>query len=258
MKKCAKCNSDFLETKKSNFCSRSCANSRVWSEEDKNKKSISAKKSVKLAFALENLKKINFKEKITKVCKCGKSFLATASRDNKKYCNKSCALRFIKSGGCREKSGRGKSGYYKGIYCNSTYELQWVIYHMDHNIPVRRFKGYLSNGRRKYFPDFIDPNNNKKIIEIKGYYKNDLEEKNKLAISLGCEIEVLFKENLTYIFDYIKSRYNQKKIYELYDNYKPKYSYICNNCLNQFSTEKQKKTTIVYCTRKCAGLKTKN
>jgi hypothetical protein len=42
MKKCPKCNS--THEKNGNFCSRKCGNSRTWSEEDKKKKSDSAKK----------------------------------------------------------------------------------------------------------------------------------------------------------------------------------------------------------------------
>lgn len=49
MKKCKKCNIDFEPTKGLiNYCSLECRNSRVWSEEDKLKKSISAKNSDKV------------------------------------------------------------------------------------------------------------------------------------------------------------------------------------------------------------------
>ena len=42
MKPCPKC--DTLHDKSGTFCSRSCANSRTWTEEDKKKKSESVKK----------------------------------------------------------------------------------------------------------------------------------------------------------------------------------------------------------------------
>ncbi len=51
-KKCPKCGSGFVTknggSKSKKFCSRSCANSKEWSDEDKKKKSISAKSSEKL------------------------------------------------------------------------------------------------------------------------------------------------------------------------------------------------------------------
>lgn len=49
MKECPKCGND--HDKNSKFCSRSCANSRTWSEEDKKKKSEIAKKSEKILLA---------------------------------------------------------------------------------------------------------------------------------------------------------------------------------------------------------------
>ena len=42
MKNCPKCNIEHEKTGK--FCSRKCANSRVWTKDDKDKKSKSAKK----------------------------------------------------------------------------------------------------------------------------------------------------------------------------------------------------------------------
>jgi hypothetical protein len=46
-------------------------------------------------------------------------------------------------GGYRKGSGRGKSGWYKEYWCDSTYELCWLIYQLDHSIkPIRNEKGY--------------------------------------------------------------------------------------------------------------------
>ena len=42
------------------------------------------------------------------------------------------------SGGLRKGSGRGKKGYYKGYWCDSSWELAWVIYQLDHNIKIKR------------------------------------------------------------------------------------------------------------------------
>lgn len=42
------------------------------------------------------------------------------------------------SGGYREGSGRGKKGIYKGYYCDSSWELAYVIYNLEHDIKFER------------------------------------------------------------------------------------------------------------------------
>ena len=42
------------------------------------------------------------------------------------------------SGGLRKGSGRGKKGRYKGYWCDSSWELAWVIYNIEHNIKFDR------------------------------------------------------------------------------------------------------------------------
>lgn len=55
MKNCKKCGKEFIEKNGlKNYCSFSCRNSRVWSDEDKLKKSISAQKSEKVKLANNN------------------------------------------------------------------------------------------------------------------------------------------------------------------------------------------------------------
>ena len=54
MKNCPKCNKEHM--KPGIYCSRSCANSRVWSQEDKIKKSTSAKNSEKVKKANKHKK----------------------------------------------------------------------------------------------------------------------------------------------------------------------------------------------------------
>ena len=64
MKKCPKCGGD--HDKKGKFCSRSCANSRTWSEEDKKKKSKIAKNSEKVQLANRDKNKIDKLSKLAK------------------------------------------------------------------------------------------------------------------------------------------------------------------------------------------------
>ena len=156
-----------------------------------------------------------------------------------------------KCGGYREGSGRSKFGYYKGIYCGSTYELCWVIYHLDNCLPFERFKGFLKDDRIKYYPDFLIGN---RIIEIKGYWTESVDRKKKLAESLGYEVEVLYKKDLKKIFDYVKEKYGTTKFQTLYDEHKPSYVGTCCQCKKEFSKERKKpKTKNVFCSRSCSG-----
>lgn len=69
MKNCKKCGKEFIEKNGlKNYCSLSCRNSRVWSDEDKLKKSISAQKSEKVKLANNN-RPDNFWLKIGKIRK---------------------------------------------------------------------------------------------------------------------------------------------------------------------------------------------
>ena len=156
-------------------------------------------------------------------------------------------------GGYRLGSGRSKSGYYKGIYCGSTYELCWVIYSLDHNIKFTRFQGCIVENGIKYFPDFL-LDDGKTIIETKGYEKQEsVNIKTEVAKNAGYDVKVLRKDDLKYAFDYVTNIYGTKKYHTLYDNYKPKYNYVCNHCSAEFNKDKILKTETVFCNRICAG-----
>ena len=156
-------------------------------------------------------------------------------------------------GGYRHGSGRSKSGYYKGIYCGSTYELCWVIHSLDHNIKFTRFPGSVSQDNVKYFPDFL-LDDGKTIIETKGYEKQEsVNIKTAIAEKCGYTVKVLRKDDLQYAFDYVFKKYNTKQYYILYDEYTPKYSYSCSNCNIVFNRDKVSITKELFCGRSCAG-----
>lgn len=119
------------------------------------------------------------------------------------------------------KSGRGKKGYYKGYWCDSTYELAYIIYCLDNNIIIKRNKEYFEyeyNGNlHRYYPDFIV---NDTIIEIKGYADDKLRYKEEALKISGKKYKILFYEDLQDIFNYIKIKYDKdidKNIHELYE-----------------------------------------
>ena len=215
-KECPKCGQ--LHKKPGIFCSRSCANSRTFSEETLVKKSESAKKSLKV-------KEANLKQTITKIQKtcefCKKSFEVRPCKASQKTCSKSCSMKNLQltntnlSGGYREGSGRSHSGYYKGIYCGSTYELVWVMYNLKHEVPFTRFSGFILYGdNKKYYPDFIIEDT---IYEIKGFFISTVKDKCEAAIKQGYKIKVLYKEDLKHMFDWFYSTYPSKKLKDMYE-----------------------------------------
>ena len=129
-------------------------------------------------------------------------------------------IRLLKenAGGYRKGSGRGKGGWYKNHWCDSTYELCWLIYQLDHNkTPIRNKKGYeyIYEGKvYKYYPDFILDD---KIYEIKGYETN--KDKLKYKSVLDKELIILRKKDLEGVFEYINNKYSKDHL-SLYDDTK--------------------------------------
>lgn len=121
-------------------------------------------------------------------------------------------------GGLRPNSGIGKNGWYKNIFCRSTWELVYVIYNLDHNIqfkPCKRVYEYEYKGEKhKYYPDFELEDGT--IIEIKGYEYNDIL-KYKIESVKDRPIKVLYRDDLEYAFNYVKKNYKYEKLEELYE-----------------------------------------
>lgn len=135
---------------------------------------------------------------------------------NGKYCKDCYALHI---GGERKGSGKSKSGYFRGIYCGSTYELVWVAYRLDNNLPVSRFDGYILYGdNKRYYPDFVE---GKTIHEMKGWVTETsepiLKEKELGAAKIGYEVKLYFKKDLEKEFNWVKNNYKFSKLEELYD-----------------------------------------
>ena len=84
-----------------------------------------------------------------------------------------------------------KCGYYQGIWCDSSWELAYILYQKDHNIEVERNLTpyeYVFEGKTyKFYPDFIV---NGELVEIKGFFdaKNIAKkEQVKNVIFIGTE-----------------------------------------------------------------------
>lgn len=123
--------------------------------------------------------------------------------------------------------GKAYQGWYKDYWCDSQWELAFVIYCLDHNIEIKRcnegFKYSYNNEIHFYYPDFIV---NNEYIEIKGYQnEKDLCKFN--SFPKDKILKVYRYNDLKPIFSYIFDNYNIKNmnnIHILYTNpYKIKF-----------------------------------
>lgn len=115
-------------------------------------------------------------------------------------------------GGYREGSGRGKSGWYKGYYCDSSWELAFVIYNLEHDIKFERNKkqfAYIFEGKRhNYIPDWIV---NNEYVEIKGYWTEQWQAKLEQFPKEETLI-VLTKIEMQHYIDYVIEKYGKDYI----------------------------------------------
>ena len=110
-----------------------------------------------------------------------------------------------------------KQGWYKGYWCDSSWELAFVMYNIDHDIKLERntksFEYNYKNAKHLYYPDFILEDGN--YVEIKGF----LNERDKAKIdSFSNKLLVLDKNSIQKYLNYVIFTYGNK-FYELYDNY---------------------------------------
>lgn len=123
------------------------------------------------------------------------------------------------AGGKRHGSGRGFQGWYKGIWCDSSWELAWVIYNLDHNIHFTRYDGYFEyefNGtKHKYYPDFQLEDGT--IVEIKGVEKSDQWKAKVFQFPLNKKLQIIGKYEISKYLDYVINLYG-KDFIKLYEN----------------------------------------
>ena len=145
-------------------------------------------------------------------------------------------------GGLRKGSGRGKSGWYKGIWCDSTWELAWVIYHLDNKIEFKRYEGffeyYYENECKRYYPDFELKDGT--IIEIKGYFTKKDYEKIKVVKNSCKKIQVFEKKDMKDIFNFVIEKYKVKELSTLYEN-STKNDIIKRKTWEEYSNERKLK-----------------
>ena len=123
-----------------------------------------------------------------------------------------------KLGGYHRHGGRGKRGWYKGYWCDSSWELAYVIYNLEHGIHfVRNRVGfdYEYDGIiRKYYPDYILDDGS--YVEVKGYEDRKAKVKHKSFISSGHTLNVIGKDEIKPYLKYAIEKYG-KKFTDLYE-----------------------------------------
>lgn len=135
------------------------------------------------------------------------------SEETKKRISETCKKHNL-SGGYRKGSGRGKKGTYKGYYCDSSWELAYVIYNLDHNISFVRneqlFPYIFENKKHNYKPDFIEGDT---YVEIKGYFTDQVKAK---EIAFPFKLKYLDKNTIKPYLDYVEKTYGSDfiRLYE--------------------------------------------
>lgn len=135
------------------------------------------------------------------------------SEETKKKISETCKNNKL-SGGYRKGSGRGKKGVYKGYYCDSSWELAYVIYNLEHNIKFERNEElfpYEFNGEtHNYKPDFLEESC---YIEIKGYFTEQVKAKEKY---FPHQLKYIDKESIKPYLSYVEEKYGKDftRLYE--------------------------------------------
>lgn len=235
--KCCNCGKEFQQTittreHKRNVYHKCCSSKCAKSFAVKQQTSESSKKrKASILLRLENGKSCGFcQPKKTYFCQnCGKQ-IDRMVFSSKLYCSKECLkigrykklsektkARCVKGefgGKNNDTYKKHKRGWYKGIYCGSSWELVFLIWALDHKLNIKRcnkvFK-YEYNGKTyNYYPDFeIDGT----IYEIKGFEDHKARAKHNAF----PEIKYLRKNDLKEQFKYVESVYGKNYIELLED-----------------------------------------
>lgn len=106
-------------------------------------------------------------------------------------------------------TGSGKSGRYRGMKCQSTYELAFVIWAIDEGKSIKRcglkIEYEFENRKRLFNPDFeIDGI----VYEIKGYLNEIAKVKLQAAKDKNIDITLIGREEAQFYIGYVNQKYN--------------------------------------------------
>ena len=119
-----------------------------------------------------------------------------------------------RGGGLRKGSGKGNNGWYKEFWCDSSWELAFVIFNLEMNNKIERNKKFFEYKYNekiyKYYPDFIL---NDEYVEIKGYESDKSKQKKK---QFPYKLHTYYSTEMKPILEYVKLKYGDDfiKLYE--------------------------------------------
>ena len=223
--RCEHCNKIMTEYYGSGrYCSRRCANSKQHSEATKEKIKVSAKiASPAKATRTKNIKK--YYENPSKCCICGT--IIDYDKKNNKTCSKKCFHKLLKVV-CNHEPNNSprpqfKYGTYKGVACDSSWELAFIVYHFDRSINITRNTQYFTyeyeNGQHRFYPDFKLENT---YYEIKGYW-TDQETAKIRSFPNELKLIVLDLNEIQPYIKYCEEKYGKDFTAVLYEKDKPSY-----------------------------------
>lgn len=215
---------DFKRKKYRKTCSKTCANKLTILNCDNDKR----KNKISNNIIIHNKNHITDKKAF--ICEyCGKIYNINKNWKSVKYCCNECltisrhnklSRAAIKNefGGLNSNTTHKnyKRGYYKGIWCDSSWELAFVVYHLDKNIKIERnykYKEYtFDNNVYKFYPDFVIDG---KLYEIKGF----MTPKNKAKIEQIHDVIFLFKNDIDFYLKYVIEKYGSNFCDILYEKF---------------------------------------
>lgn len=150
---------------------------------------------------------------------CGKEF---KSKTGRKTCSPHCAWllgkRTKRLNRKRKKRVGCYKGTYKGIKCDSRWELAFLIYCLDKHKPIKRcdkvFEYIVKGKLHKYYPDFII---GKVVIEVKGKFRKNLKYKLDSVKKAGFRVLLVDKTKIQKYLEYCYKKYKTEELQKLYD-----------------------------------------
>lgn len=262
LKTCTYCSTGFeTNDSRKKFCSRSCAakvnnRNRVPTMAHRSK----VAEAMRSHMLLKGVRDENITQYLAAPSHCSEcgTALSYDQRHHKtcgdRICRNSAQVKTGagKMGGYRPGAGASKSGWYRNIWCDSSWELMFVIYCLDHNMTIVRNTDSwdyttVDGIQRKYYPDFrVDG----KLVEIKGPQR--VNDQRKLQ---AVDEPIEYVQGMTAMRPYISYvmetyKVDAKTVVTLYDHTRFMFDYTCGYCGSIFTSPQKSRK---FCSNSCSG-----